>query len=364
MSHPLQTWRVLYGWYFERKAECLKDPRIIFYGRYIDDCLSIIYADSEDEALNIINKLQIGPCIIEWNSSQRSQPFLDMLLFVDEDNQLQHKPFRKARSHQERIPWISHHPFDVKRGTFIGEMSRLATLSSRKSDYAEALKSLVALYVTRGYPRNHIEHWINKHKSERWIKRLSEESDKKSVDVLVLKSQFNTTWNYFSASQLSDIMFGYWRGWIDQAKTGSFNKEFPWYQEQFGDLDRTGECMLFVDDDFVGKFIPDITKINILNRKLLVSRKRTKNLFDFTNLWKRLVVEKMELDLHSTFNPDVIRDEIRMITGESSVTNNNNNQQIDERQSGESRPGRITHGSRRSISPERQVEANIWNLLH
>ena len=286
-----------------------------------------------------------------------------MLLFVDENNQLQHKPFRKARSHQERIPWISHHPLDVKRGTFIGEMSRLATLSSRKSDYIEALKSLVALYVTRGYPRNYIESWINKHKSERWIKRLSEGSDKKSVDVLVLKSQFNTTWNYFSASQLSDIMFGYWRGWIDQAKTGSFNEEFPWYSDQFGDLDRTGELMLFVDDDFIGKFIPDITKINILNRKLLVSRKRTKNLFDFTNLWKRLVVEKMELDLHSTFNPDVIRDEIRMITGESSVITNNN-QQIDERQSGASRPGRITHGSRRSISPERQVEANIWNLLH
>ena len=111
-------------------AECLKDPRIIFYSCYIDDCLSIIYADSEDEALNIINKLKIRPCTIEWNLSQWSQPFLDMLLFVDKYNTLQHKPFCKARSHQERIPWISHHPLDVKRGTFIGEMSRLATLCS------------------------------------------------------------------------------------------------------------------------------------------------------------------------------------------------------------------------------------------
>ena len=71
----------------------------------------------------------------------------------------------------------------------------------------------------------------------------------------------------------------------------------------------------------------------------------------------------MKLDLHSTFNPNIIRDEIRMITGESSAITNNN-QQIDERQSVESRPGRITHGSCQSISPERQVEANIWNLLH
>ena len=157
--------------------------------------------------------------------------------------------------------------------TFIREMSRLATLSSQKSDYVEALRSLVALHVTRGYPRNHIEFWVNKHKSECWNKRLLEESDKKSVNILVLKSQFNTTWNYFSALQLSNHIFGYWRGWIYQAKTGSFNKEFPWYSDQFGDLDWTGEHMLFMDDDFVGKFVPDITKINILNCKLLVSRK-------------------------------------------------------------------------------------------
>ena len=67
----------------------------------------------------------------------------------------------------------------------------------------------------------------------------------------------------------------------------------------------------------------------------------------------------MQLDLHSTFNPDVIRDEIRMITrGVSAPTNNN--WQIDERQDGESHLGRITHGSHQSISLERQVEANIW----
>ena len=59
--------------------------------------------------------------------------------------------------------------------------------------------------------------------------------------------------------------------------------------------------MLFMEDDFVGKFVPDITKINILNCKLIVSRRCTENLFDYTNLWKRLVIKKMQLDLHSFF---------------------------------------------------------------
>ena len=75
-----------------------------------------------------------------------------MLIFKDGDNELQHKPFHKASSHQEKIPWISHHPLDVKRGTFIGEMRRLATLSSQVSDYKDSMQSLPALYITHGYP--------------------------------------------------------------------------------------------------------------------------------------------------------------------------------------------------------------------
>ena len=50
--------------------------------------------------------------------------------------------------------------------------------------------------------------------------------------------------------------------------------------------------MLFVDDDFIGNFVPDITKINILNHQIIVSWKQTKNLFDLTNLWKRLAIKK------------------------------------------------------------------------
>ena len=189
-----------------------------------------------------------------------------MLLFVDENNKLQHKPFHKARSHQERIPWISHHPEDVKRGTFIGEMSRLATLCSLQSDYKEALEGLAALYVTRGYQMDKVSYWINKYKQERWSKRLSEET-KETHEVLILKTQFNTTWNYFSALQLSDHIFGYWRGWIDQAKTGSFNIEFPWYEDNFGDLDWTREQCLFVDDALSVNLFPILLKLISLIEK-------------------------------------------------------------------------------------------------
>jgi len=40
--------------------------------------------------------------------------------------------------------------------------------------------------------------------------------------------------------------------------------------------------------------LPDIRKLDILNRQMIVSRKHTCNIFDLTNLWKKLVLSKME----------------------------------------------------------------------
>lgn len=40
--------------------------------------------------------------------------------------------------------------------------------------------------------------------------------------------------------------------------------------------------------------VPDMSKIRILNSRMIVSRKRTKNLFDLTSLWKKIVLLKME----------------------------------------------------------------------
>ena len=116
------------------------------------------------------------------------------MVYIDEHNRLQHRPYMKARNAQERIPWISAHPYDVKRGTFYGEMSRLATLCSKQEHYIEALNGLVALYVQRGYPVGQVNMWRKAKAMERWNNRLRVES-RERPDVLVLKSHFNTAWN-------------------------------------------------------------------------------------------------------------------------------------------------------------------------
>ena len=287
----------LFGFYFERKVGVLDQPNIPFYGRYIDDCIALVYASSEQEALQALSIVKFDGCTIEWNVSDQYQPFLDMTIYRDEFGKLQHMPYRKARSHQERIPWISHHPFDVKRGTFIGELSRLATLCSRKSDYIESVKGLVALYMKRGYPQNVVTTWVQKHCQERWEKRLNEIKPD-VADVLVLKSEFNTAWNYFSATELGNIILTYWRDWIIRAELpeATPSLRFPLFTGNLAGLRGVrSDLMAEVRAPGGGTvMVPDIRKINMLNRRMIVSRKRTRNLFDLTSLWKKIVLLNME----------------------------------------------------------------------
>jgi hypothetical protein len=288
----------IYGWWFEKESNIMNQPAIPFYGRYIDDCLAIVYATSEEEAVTIVSKLvQFDGCRIEWNASDKYQVFLDMMIFFDQNNEIQHKPYRKNRSHQERIPWISHHPLDVKRGTFIGEMSRLATISSRHSDYCEAVKGLATLYIARGYPDTLVLTWLRNNIKERWENRLNDNKPARE-QVLVLKSEFNTTWNYFNATELGNTIMHFWRDWLQHAEKSEFSLRYPPYSQDLADL---GDCdrslMIPVTVDGESFDLPDIRKLGIFNRKLIVSRKRTLNLFDLTNLWKRLVLTKMDEDI-------------------------------------------------------------------
>lgn len=290
----------LYGYWFERQLNLMNDPDIPFYGRYIDDCLAIVHASSESEALAKISKVSFDGCKIEWDVSKHHHEFLDMMIYIDDKNAIQHMPYRKSRSHQERIPWVSFHPITVKRGTFIGEMSRLATLSSKMQHYDDAIRNLIALYITRGYPSDLVHKWMKENFTERWSQRLRVTPNKAGEDdgVLVLKSQYNTAWDYFSARELGDRIMNTWRTRIDQIErlgTAPLNDTVL-----FGQLppDRVpSDLTLEVTTPGGPEGLPDIRKIGILNRRMIVSKKRTRNLFDLTNLWKRTVLLRLDADV-------------------------------------------------------------------
>ena len=290
----------LYGWYFERENNVLNDPMIAFYGRYIDDCFAIVYADNENQALQKMQDLvKYDGCTIEWSASGQFAHFLDMTVYKDQFNKLQHMPYRKERNNTERIPWISHHPLDVKRGTFIGEMSRLATLSSLSSHYSNAIRGLVALYRSRGYPAELVESWRKKNMTARWEKRLSVDPivEQDAHGVLVLKSEFNTAWNYFQAKELGDTVFTYWRTWYHHAEAGTLRStDMPWWNGRVYGLSKLlPEFAIQVKGEDGNYYeCPDLRKIGMFDRRWLVSRKRTRNMFDFVTSWKNTVLQHLD----------------------------------------------------------------------
>ena len=83
----------LWGAYFEehffgRNQEKLASLNWAFYGRYIDDCLGIVYADSAQEALQIASHLRLddkgsNKVRLLWEVSEWTLPFLDMLIYID-----------------------------------------------------------------------------------------------------------------------------------------------------------------------------------------------------------------------------------------------------------------------------------------
>lgn len=278
----------LYGCHFENLTKILERPEIIFYGRYIDDCFALVYASSEEEAIAIVSTVKFDDCVIEWQASDIFQIFLDMRVFIDDKNKLQHVPYRKDNNHLERLPWISHHPIDVKRGTFLGELSRLSVLCSKKSFYEDAVHSLIGLYIRRGYPSDMVYRWAKDNIQERWSKRFSDRREQSAV--LVLKSSYNTAWNYLNARELGNTIFNYWRTWLDRHDRGINPSED--FQAVSASPFADWPANLKTQGD-----IPDVRTLDILERKVIVSKNRNTNLLDLTGLWKNTVLTQIDQEL-------------------------------------------------------------------
>lgn len=185
-------------------------PEWLFFGRYIDDCLGLVIASSSEEALQLAQGIQYPGLELEWVASPSHADFLDMTIWIDTSvNRLETSPFRKALNLRQRIPWASGHPLDVKRGTFTGEMSRLATLCTRRQEYREAVLDLAHLYIDRGYPIKLINKWIKLNLEIRWANRLRDPEERAS-SVFVLKSHFNPLWDSFNIHEMWDKIRSSW----------------------------------------------------------------------------------------------------------------------------------------------------------
>ena len=294
----------LYGYHFEKLSGIIDHVKVIFYGRYIDDCISLVYAETADEALNFIsNMIKFDGCEIVWAVSDIGCQFLDAYLFK-KNNKLEWRPYVKAGNNRERIPWVSHHPIDVKRGVYIGELSRLSVICSNKEIYIEAIRDLNTLYCIRGYPEKLVISWCKKNMQERWDARFNKRANQTADEgVLVLKTRFDDVWNWFSATELGKTITEYWEEWYTRAEQGRYlndpSRPFPKPDEDNRLLlnDVRPDLFTRVQVDGEEEMVPDLRKIGVLGRRWIVSRKRTTNLFDLTNQWKKIVFRKLDEDI-------------------------------------------------------------------
>ena len=320
----------LYSCFYEEKF--LPDERFAFFRRFIDDVLGVVYADSAEEAVAIASLISYEDVEMEWSVSEWNTPFLDLLVYIDPTTgQVEHKPFRKARNHLERIPWTSHHPKDVKKGTFVGEMSRLAVLCSTPNAYLEAIDELRSLYVARGYPVDLINAWLKDNTAKRWENRLGD--PRKARDAFVLKSRFNRAWDGFNVHELGQTVVNSWLTWLvdNDVRMSRLVNSLEWGDSRNATMANTsqqvlnpvGESILSVDTQRVLYSIPsessqqvlnpsglsilsetlvpvgkhiefkpflDVRKAGLVDRDWIVSRRRNRNLFDFVSMLRKFVV--------------------------------------------------------------------------
>ncbi|KAG7439348.1 uncharacterized protein BT62DRAFT_1014089 [Guyanagaster necrorhizus] len=145
---------------------------------------------------------------------------------------------------------------------------------------------------------NYVYKWAKDNITTRWSNRLGVAAQRGDDDgVLVLKSTYNTAWNYFKARELGDTILNTWRDRIERIErlsTAPNNMSVL-----YGDIppSEVDNRLLMAVETPVGPVgMLDTRTIGILNRRTIVSKKRTKNLFDMTGLWKKIVLRKFDED--------------------------------------------------------------------
>ena len=268
--------------------------------------------------------LQLGCCppTPSFYTPTDRADFLDLTTWIDGDR-IQHKPFVKAMSHRERIPWSSAHPLDVKRGTFSSELSRLATLCSDHNEYLKQCTEAVNLYIGRGYPKAVLTSWLAKYQDKRWDNRVADNNAEDlgaNTTFFTLKTQFNEAWKSFNVGELQTRITAQWSDTSESSATGAARKRLWTGVERVRPQKRArvalqgqqwpGQSTLaFVSEDndrtyetvrLGGSLTDNQSEISrqqvyrwsqqwVNTAKFLVSRSKNKQLWDLTRLWNKAV---------------------------------------------------------------------------
>ena len=258
----------------------LKAKGVLYYKRYIDDMFAVVQAESLSDALSKIPSDMFSPVKLIMSGSEVMQDYLDVTVSINPIlYTVETRPYRKSMSHHERVPWVSSHPYDVKKGTYISELSRLAHLSSQKSYYQDAVHDANVIYMARGYPPRILVKWSKEHLNRIWAQSRSSktESHGEETRLWVIKTHFNPALEYVNVQELQTAIETEWRKGIAQAESDEV-KALDELSRETG-IDQT-------------ELPTDASQIAtaVLGRRLLFSRRATIKLGTLMNSWSQKVL--------------------------------------------------------------------------
>ena len=145
-------------------------------------------------------------------------------------------------------------------------------------------------------------------------------AEPESAGVLVLKTEYNLAWNYFNAAELGSTIFNYWSQWLERAETGNFNAFYPPPEKGHDGDVLTSAHLVRVQGLHVSEYwLPDMRKTSIMLKRVITSRKRTRNLYDFANTWKKVVLEQLDERITQEFEEPQQGNDSLMSDGPSTV---------------------------------------------
>ena len=133
------------------------------YLRYIDD-IFIIWTGTEERFKEFIKELNLRhPSIkFDYTISNKEVSFLDTIVYIDKNNKLQTKLYKKPTDRQNYLHRASEHPENLKKNIPFSQVLRVRRICSEKADLDQACKELKERFIERGYHADKVEEQIQK----------------------------------------------------------------------------------------------------------------------------------------------------------------------------------------------------------
>ena len=133
------------------------------YLRYIDD-IFIIWTGTKERFKEFMKEVNLRHPSIKFdhNISNKEVSFLDTIVYIDKNNKLQTKLYKKPTDRQNNLHRVSEHPENLKKNISFSQVLRVRRICSEKADIDQACEELKERFIERDYHADEVEEQIKK----------------------------------------------------------------------------------------------------------------------------------------------------------------------------------------------------------